>query len=381
MSDVQLIEISKSFGAIELLRHLSLDIQSGEYLVLLGPSGCGKTTTLRIIAGLTQPEAGQVVLGGCDMRGVAARNRDVVMVFQHDSLYPHWTIRQSLAFSLRRRRLGQSRPSREEVQQRILRAAEMVEVSELLDRRPARLSGGELRRAAIAKMLVRQAGVRLLDEPLSALDVGSRHRLQEDLRRMHRATAGTTVHVTHDGEEAMRMADRIAVMHEGSIVQVGRPETLYRQPDHRAVALALGSPPPSLLPVLIDQAGAQPVAADLAVRPLDWQIEIGQADDHRPPQSAAPLKMTPRHIELVGRVSHRWCRGPAEQLQAEVAGHIVTCVAPAVDGLPAAGETCRLRAAREAVLVFDRFSGRRLSGQQVSGIEPHAGTTTRGDVR
>tara|TARA_R110002073_G_scaffold1987_3_gene13947 strand:+ start:1227 stop:2423 length:1197 start_codon:yes stop_codon:yes gene_type:complete len=241
MSSVQLCTIQKCFSSQLVLDSLSLHVVADEYFVLLGQSGCGKTTTLRVIAGIESPDAGSVLIGGQDVTSQQARKRDVSLMFQGDGLYPHMTVRQTLAYPIK------GMLPAVEIERRIACAARLLGLDTLLNRHPEKLSGGELRRAGLAKSVVRQATVRLLDEPLSALDGAVRYQFQQDLSRWHREIPGTTIHVTHDGDEAMRMADRIAVMHQGRIVQVGTPEDIYHDPSCIAVAQSLGSPPINLI--------------------------------------------------------------------------------------------------------------------------------------
>lgn len=241
MTQVQLQNIEKSFAGHSVLRGLCLKANEGEYVVLLGPSGCGKTTTLRLISGLQTPDRGKVMLGGRCVNRTAPRHRDVSMVFQQDGLYPHLTVAQSLQMALGRDL------SRDECSNRIGQSIELTGISEILDCYPGQLSGGQLRRASVAKAIARRASVRLLDEPLSALDVPARYALQNDLVRWHLEAQGTTIHVTHDGHEAMRMADKIAVMDQGRIVQCGVPSEIYDRPATMLVAQSIGSPPINLL--------------------------------------------------------------------------------------------------------------------------------------
>ncbi|TWU35079.1 ABC transporter ATP-binding protein [Novipirellula artificiosorum] len=241
MPAIYLDHVSKSFHGKAVLRDLNLEVRDGEYLVLLGESGSGKTTTLRAIAGLEPINGGRVRFGHVDVTDLPARKRNVSMVFQHDGLYPHLSIRDNL--SIARNRKIDSR----ELQSRIEQAATILEIKPLLDRLPSQLSGGELRRAAMAKSIVRQADVRLLDEPLSALDATVRHQFQHDLLRCHHSQPASTIHVTHDGNEAMRMADRIAVIDQGEIVQVDTPHNIYHHPCCVSVAKSIGSPPINLL--------------------------------------------------------------------------------------------------------------------------------------
>jgi ABC-type sugar transport system ATPase subunit len=236
MTFVHLRRLNKSFRGQTVLDHLDLTVDSGSYLVLLGPSGCGKTTTLRMIAGLETPDSGQVVMNEVDVTQLPPRKRDVSMVFQNDGLYPHLNIGQTIRLALR----GRCRSS--EIETRCSHAVSMTGIGKLLNKLPAQMSGGELRRAAIAVAVAKRTAVRLLDEPMSALDVAVRQQLQRDVMQWHHEVPGTTVHVTHDGLEAMRVADQIAVMHAGRIIQIGDPATVYGQPQAIAVAEALGTP-------------------------------------------------------------------------------------------------------------------------------------------
>lgn len=268
MSSVALREVFVVRGGRPILRGLDFGIPDGffnPYVVLLGASGCGKTTTLRLIAGLDRPDSGAVLIDDRNVARVPPRGRDVSMVFQADAMYPHLSVADSIALS------AKAGPAKDR-KSRTKRAVELTRLDSIVDRYPDRLSGGELRRAAIAKAIARGAGVRLLDEPLSALDGGVRYELAGDLRRWHDADPGTTIHVTHDGEEAMRLADVIAVMHDGRIEQIGTPDELYQRPISVAVASSLGHLPINLIAGVSDFAGQT-----IGVRPhrLHWS-----ANDH-----------------------------------------------------------------------------------------------------
>ena len=242
MTSVHLRFLNKSFRDQMVLDHLDLTVDSGSYLVLLGPSGCGKTTTLRMIAGLEAPDSGQVLMNEVDVTRLQPRKRDVSMVFQNDGLYPHLNVEQTIRIALR----GRCRSS--EIETRFSHAVSMTGIGKLLDKLPAQMSGGELRRAAIAVTVAKRTAVRLLDEPMSALDVAVRQQLQRDVLQWHHEVPGTTIHVTHDGLEAMRVADQIAVMDAGRIIQIGDPASVYGQPQAIAVAKALGTPTMNWLP-------------------------------------------------------------------------------------------------------------------------------------
>ncbi len=217
---------------------LDLEIRDGEFLVLVGPSGCGKSTTLRMIAGLESISRGTLRIGGQVANDVAARDRDIAMVFQSYALYPHMTVRENMAFALRLRRM-----SRDEIRTRVEEAAELLGLSGMLDRRPRQLSGGERQRVALGRAIVRQPSVFLFDEPLSNLDASLRVQMRREIARLHARLGTTMIYVTHDQVEAMTLGDRIAVLSAGRLQQVDTPMTLYRQPANLFVAGFIGSPP------------------------------------------------------------------------------------------------------------------------------------------
>jgi ABC-type sugar transport system ATPase subunit len=260
MAPVVFHQVTKEFpGGTTAVDALDLEIPDGEPMVLVGPSGCGKSTALRMIAGLEQPSSGRITIGERDMAGLSPGARDVAMVFQSYALYPHMSVRDNLAFPLRRRRMG-----RDEIGRRVAEMAEMLELGELLKRKPAQLSGGQRQRVAMGRALIREPVAFLLDEPLSNLDAKLRTELRAELKRLHRRLGTTMVYVTHDQIEAMTLGDRIAVMNRGRLQQVGSPDEIYRRPCNLFVGRFVGSPAMNLLPGPVVGRGADVIAG---VRP------------------------------------------------------------------------------------------------------------------
>jgi multiple sugar transport system ATP-binding protein len=242
MASIHLKNIAKRYGTFIGVKHMSLDIADKEFLVLLGPSGCGKTTTMRMIAGLEEPTEGQVIIGGEVVNDVDARDRDVAMVFQGYALYPNMSIYENIRFPLRMRGVAPG-----EHDTLIRRAADMVELGSYLDRKPGALSGGQRQRAALARAVVREPQVFLMDEPLSNLDAKLRSSMRVQIKHLQRQLQITTVYVTHDQIEAMTLADRIVIMDKGEIQQVGTPDQIYSDPANTFVAGFIGSPPMNLI--------------------------------------------------------------------------------------------------------------------------------------
>lgn len=242
MASIQLQNIVKRYGAFTGVQEVSLDIRDEEFLVLLGPSGCGKTTTMRMIAGLEVPTEGEIFIGDEVVNDVDARDRDVAMVFQSYALYPNMSVYENIRFPLRMRGVPAA-----EHDDLIRRAASMVELDGYLDRKPGALSGGQRQRAALARAVVRQPRVFLMDEPLSNLDAKLRSSMRVQIKHLQRRLKITTIYVTHDQIEAMTLADRIVIMDKGAIQQVGTPDEIYSNPANTFVAGFIGSPPMNLV--------------------------------------------------------------------------------------------------------------------------------------
>jgi multiple sugar transport system ATP-binding protein len=245
MVDVVLNGVSKKFGATTAVENMNMQVHDGELVVLLGPTGAGKTTTLRLVAGLEEPDSGSIVIDGQDMTASAPAARDVTFVFQQYSLYPHLSVYDNLAFPLRSpaRRLAE-----DEIRRRIEDVVRLLRISDKLQNRATQLSGGEMQRVAIGRALVRQPAIYLMDEPLSSLDAKLRAELRLELKRIQEDLGATILYVTHDQIEAMTMADRIGILDEGKLVQMGTPREIYADPDSLYVASRLGQPAINLLP-------------------------------------------------------------------------------------------------------------------------------------
>jgi multiple sugar transport system ATP-binding protein len=250
MANVHLRQLTIRLGGRDIIRGLDLQVAPGEFLVLLGPSGCGKSTLLHSIAGLVEPDAGAIEIGGRDMTDADPSERGIGMVFQSYALYPTMTVEGNMSFGLRI-----AGTPKAEIRRRVARAAEMLQLDALLGRKPAQLSGGQRQRVAIGRALVREAQVFLFDEPLSNLDAKLRAELRRELKLLHQALGSTMIYVTHDQVEAMTLASRIVVMDKGAIQQVGTPAEVYERPANRFVAGFLGAPAMNFIDGVLDDAG------------------------------------------------------------------------------------------------------------------------------
>ena len=242
MATVTIENITKTFGETLAVDDVSLHIEDGEFVVLLGPSGCGKTTTLNMIAGLERPTAGHISIGGERVEHVPPDRRDIAMVFQSIALYPHMSVYQNISFPLR-----MARTPRAEIDERVRRVADLLRIGELLDRKPYQLSGGQRQRVALGRSVVRDPAVFLFDEPLSSLDAKLRVDMRVEVKKLHERLGATFVYVTHDQVEAMTMADRVAVMDSGTLLQIGAPGDIYTRPSNLMVAGFLGNPGMNLI--------------------------------------------------------------------------------------------------------------------------------------
>src|SRR6266571_5119128 len=251
MAQVSLRKVVKRFDDTEAVRGIDLEIADKEFVVLVGPSGCGKSTTLRMIAGLEEISAGEIAVDGEVVNDVPPKDRDMAMVFQNYALYPHMTVYENMSFGLRLKRYP-----KDEIARRVKEAARILDITELLERKPRQLSGGQRQRVAMGRAIVRNPKVFLFDEPLSNLDAKLRVQMRTEIKRVHQKVKTTTVYVTHDQVEAMTLADRVVVMNGGRVDQVGTPNDLYHKPRTRFVAGFIGSPTMNFIPCGLQQSGA-----------------------------------------------------------------------------------------------------------------------------
>jgi ABC-type sugar transport system ATPase subunit len=339
--------ITKMHGAFKALKGVDFEIEPGEFFALLGPSGSGKSTTLRILAGLDMPTSGRVVVDGKDVTSVAASERDVAMVFQSYALYPHMTVFQNIAFPLEMTKLPKA-----EIPAAVQEAARKVKIEHLLDRKPGQLSGGQQQRCALARAIVRKARLFLLDEPLSNLDAKLRLETRVELKKLQRSLGVTAVYVTHDQEEAMTLADRMAVFMEGAVQQIGRPVDVFARPNSIDVAAFIGSPPMNLIPARYAQ-GMATIAGGTLKTSIDLQGERDVVIGIRPSAVRFDGGGMPATVELVEHL------GDTAVLDLDVAGAAVR--ARVSDGaVPREGDNVTITARPEDVHLFDAATRKRL---------------------
>ncbi len=293
MANVILQQVSKTYpGGVQAVHPVDLEIPHGEFTVLVGPSGCGKSTTLRMIAGLEEITSGTIAIGDRIVNDVEPRDRNIAMVFQSYALYPHMTVRNNLAFGLKMRKMAKS-----EIDNQVQSAAEMLGISDLLDRKPRALSGGQRQRVALGRALVRDPDVFLFDEPLSNLDAKMRVQMRTEIARIHHRLGATMIYVTHDQTEAMTLGQRIVVMRDGVVQQVAPPLELYAQPVNRFVAGFIGSPAMNFLPGHFEDTDG------LVFIPDDETLAIPVPSGYNPPPETLNkplvLGIRPEHLDIV----------------------------------------------------------------------------------
>ncbi|MCW7540937.1 sn-glycerol-3-phosphate ABC transporter ATP-binding protein UgpC [Aquabacterium sp. A7-Y] len=321
MANLQLKALRKSYGDVQTLHGIDLEIQDGEFVVFVGPSGCGKSTLLRCIAGLEEITSGELYIGGERVNEVPPAKRGIAMVFQSYALYPHMTVAENMAFGLRLAGYG-----KQEQQAAVQRAAQILQIEHLLERKPKALSGGQRQRVAIGRAIVRKPGVFLFDEPLSNLDAALRVQMRVELARLHRELESTMVYVTHDQVEAMTLAHRIVVFNAGRIEQVGTPMELYHQPANLFVAGFIGSPKMNFIPATLVAAGVREarvrlvdgcevaVAVDATRLTTGAEVTLGARPEHLQAATAATAN------ELRGQVQLAEHLGDTTYLYVNVAG-------------------------------------------------------------
>jgi len=362
MAEIHLEGVSKAYtrGGPLAVNNLNLHIPHGRYAVLLGPSGCGKSTTLRMIAGLEEPDSGIIRIGEQVVNGVPPQRRDTAFVFQNYALYPHMTAAQNMGFPLRMRRVPEA-----EIKQRILEVGRVLSMEPLLGRYPGQLSGGERQRVALGRAMVRQPAAFLLDEPLSNLDAQLRTEMRVELAQLQRRLGATFVFVTHDQVEAMTLADLIAVMHKGVLQQIAAPDEIYRTPANLFVAGFIGSPRMNFIQgeLTASATGTMLQAGDLqlnagsllpASETPDRQVVLGVRAEHLRLSAEGPLPMTVELIEHLG--SQTFLYGQVGQGQ-----HLTVAADP--DNPPQMGETVRLTLDAAHLHLFHPQTGERLAAR------------------
>jgi len=290
MTKIFLDKLVKRFGKVIAVNRITLNITDGEFFILLGPSGCGKTTTLRLVAGLEYPDEGRIYFDGQDVTDLPPKDRDVAMVFQNYALYPHMSVFDNIAFPLKIRKVP-----KQEIRKKVREVAELLQISELLDRKPRQLSGGQQQRVALARAIVREPRVFLLDEPLSNLDAKLRVYMRAELKALQKRLGVTTIYVTHDQVEAMTMADRIAVINQGVVQQIGTPSEIYHKPANTFVAGFIGSPPMNFIKCSLVTEGER---AFLDAGEFKYELDKEWGDILRDKGTEFILGVRPEHIKV-----------------------------------------------------------------------------------
>ncbi len=277
MTHIELRGVQKWFGSVQVIKDMNLEIAGNEFIVMLGQSGCGKTTTLRAVAGLETIDEGDILIDGKPVQHLKASDRDIAMVFQSFSLYPHMTVYENVAFPLRATGM-----SRADIDTSVREVARVLRITDLLDRKPSALSGGDMQRVAIGRALVRKPKAMLMDEPIGALDAKLREQMRAEIKRLHMKQGSTTIYVTHDQVEAMSLADRIVIMHEGVLQQVGTPDEVYARPQSLFVAQFVGSPVMNVSEATLkDEGGAVRVHYDPGDAGFEFPRELlGKLNGH-----------------------------------------------------------------------------------------------------
>lgn len=354
MTDVGMQDITKSFGNVAVIHGVTLNIQHGEFVVLVGPSGCGKSTLLRMIAGLEDPTTGTITIGDTVVNELLPKERDVAMVFQSYALYPHMTVRENISFSLELQKLPKP-----EIDEAVRQASDILGLAEYLDRKPKALSGGQRQRVAMGRAIVRNPKVFLFDEPLSNLDAKLRTVMRKEVKLLHQRLKTTSIYVTHDQTEAMTMADRIVVMNEGVIEQIGSPMELYNNPENLFVAQFIGAPQMNLLPgsLMPSSAGSKlqlsiGIEMDLqtASTGKDVPVFLGVRPEHFKIVDHGSLNAVVDLVEPLGNETHLSCSVEGEEIR--LVDEATLDVRP--------GDKVSLDIDASKTILFDKISGKRI---------------------
>lgn len=379
-ASVHLEQVSKFYGQKQTLKNISLSIEAGEFVTLVGPSGCGKSTLLRIVAGLASHDAGTLRIADTDVGNTLPRDRDLAMVFQSYALYPHMTVAENIATPLRMQRLSKmarlpfigklwpgSRKIRSAIKEEVREVASQVQLAHLLDAKPAELSGGQRQRVAVARAMVRQPGVFLMDEPLSNLDARLRVHMRAEISALHKRVGSTFIYVTHDQIEAMTLSDRVAVMMDGEIVQIGTPRELFEDPDDIRVAQFIGSPEINLLEAKTDLEGRVWLGSQLtslslplinSIVKLGWRAEQIKLSKTGPLQNHSTIRISAEvnRTEVLGHEVILFCTQSANSTALAVKTSLVE-----IDVLRSKGlwsEKITLEADINQAICFDRYGKR-----------------------
>ncbi|ENN84382.1 putative sugar ABC transporter, ATP-binding protein [Rhizobium freirei PRF 81] len=352
MSALEIQNIRKSYGALETLKGIDISLESGEFLVLLGSSGCGKSTLLNIIAGLAEATSGDIRIGDRSVLGVHPKDRDIAMVFQSYALYPNLSVHRNIGFGLEMRKVPAA-----ERDKAVREAAKLLQIEALLERKPSQLSGGQRQRVAIGRALVRKPEVFLFDEPLSNLDAKLRMEMRTELKRLHQMLKTTVVYVTHDQIEAMTLATRIAVMRDGRIEQLGRPDEIYNHPATLYVATFVGAPPMNLLNATADQGSLRIDGTSITLPMPTAKAEIKQGQELVVGIRPETLYLDEQgQLEAVCEVAE--LTGPELIVTAHTGSQrLMACLPPRTT--IAEGQTLKLGFDASALHLFDRATGRR----------------------
>ncbi|MCV7229250.1 ABC transporter ATP-binding protein [Mycolicibacterium komossense] len=353
MAQVEFCDVTRRYPGEDTaaLKNLNLTVADGEFLILVGPSGCGKSTALRLLAGLDKPTSGEIKIAGTTVNRLGPGQRDIAMVFQNYALYPHMTVYANLAYGLRQRKT----PKRE-IEQRVRDTAALLEITDLLKRKPGQLSGGQRQRVAMGRALVRKPQAFLLDEPLSNLDAKLRTQVRGDLRRLHREMPVTSIYVTHDQVEAMTLGDRLCVMSKGEVQQIGTTDEIYNRPANTFVASFMGSPPMSMMSGTIRNGTLHIAGADIAVvAEPDGPVIVGVRPEHVEVQPLSVESTVPAKIDFCEPLGSHVLVNALVDTAGAAPARVIAQASP--DTMLPAGSTVGLKLRADRTYLFDAETG------------------------